>query len=286
MPVPAFLALAAAVSFAGAAIFLRRALAWTPPATAAQVSVTFTALFIWLVAAVTVPIRLVLAVEIVPFLVAGLAAPGLARLVYYVGLHRIGVARATSLMSAAPVFAVALATLFLGERPGPVALIGVAAVAIGGAVLAQRQRDERPWRRRDMVLPLLAAVGFAVRDTISRHGLLAYPHPMVAAAGATFASVVLMWGFALGGVTRTAWPAPAGLRFLALSGLCECLAYVTMWRALATTDVSIVSPLVSAQPLFTVTLAAMFLRDVERVTWRVVIAALLIVVGIALVVRA
>jgi uncharacterized membrane protein len=95
-----------------------------------------------------------------------------------------------------------------------------------------------------------------------------------------------MWGFALGGVTRAGWPPAAGLRFLALSGLCECLAYVTMWRALAATDVSVVSPLVSAQPLFTVALTAVFLRDLERVTWRVMLAAALIVAGIALVVRA
>jgi drug/metabolite transporter (DMT)-like permease len=59
-----------------------------------------------------------------------------------------------------------------------------------------------------------------------------------------------------------------------------------MWRALAATDVSVVSPLVSAQPLFTVALTAVFLRDLERVTWRVMLAAALIVAGIALVVRA
>ena len=55
--------------------------------------------------------------------------------------------------------------------------------------------------------------------------------------------------------------------------------------ALATAPVSIVSPLVHAQPLFTIVLAAVFLRDVERMTWRLVLASLLIVAGVTVVLR-
>jgi drug/metabolite transporter (DMT)-like permease len=50
--------------------------------------------------------------------------------------------------------------------------------------------------------------------------------------------------------------------------------------------VSIVSPLVSTHGLFAVALAAVFLRDLERVTWRLVVATVLIVAGILVVVRA
>jgi drug/metabolite transporter (DMT)-like permease len=56
-------------------------------------------------------------------------------------------------------------------------------------------------------------------------------------------------------------------------------------RALAAAPASLVSPLVHAQPLFTIALAGIFLRDVERLTWRIVVASLLIVAGVTVVLR-
>ena len=58
-----------------------------------------------------------------------------------------------------------------------------------------------------------------------------------------------------------------------------------MWRALAIGEVSVVSPLVSAHSIVAIVLAAVFLRDLERVTWRIVLAAVLIVAGVAVVMR-
>jgi drug/metabolite transporter (DMT)-like permease len=282
---PALFALTAALSFAGAGIFLRRAVQWIEPPAAAVLSVTFTTAFVWIVVAFTVPLERLWAPEVALFVAAGLFAPGLARLVYYTGLARVGVARATALMSTAPIFAVLLAIATLGERLTPDLAAGVAGVVAGGALLAYRSRDDRTWRRRDLVLPLLAALGFALRDIISRRGLMSYPEPMVAAAGATLASVVLMWTLTGTGLVRIRATRPAGLGFLALSSACESLAYLTMWRAMATAPVSVVSPLVHAQPLFTILLAMIFLRDVERLTWRVVVASLLVVAGVAFVLR-
>jgi uncharacterized membrane protein len=135
------------------------------------------------------------------------------------------------------------------------------------------------------VLPVLAALGFAIRDIVSRHGLQTYPEPMIAASAATLASVVLMWTLAAAGVVPFVRPPLRGLGWVALSGVCECVAYLTMWRALAAAPVSIVSPLVHAQPQFTIVLAAIFLRDVERMTWRLVLASLLIVAGVTFVLR-
>lgn len=283
MLVPALLALAASASFAGAGIFLRRAVRWIAPTTAALLSVTFTTVFVWGVTAATVPLGRIAAPTVAYFLVAGLFAPGLARLVYYLGIPRVGVARSTALISTSPLFAVALAILTLGERPGPLVLTGVACVVAGGALLAYRGREERSWRRRDLVLPVLAALGFALRDVVSRHGLVEYPEPMIAAAAATFASLVLMWALAAFRLMPFARPPAAGLGFLTLSSLCECLAYLTMWRAMSAAEVSLVSPLVHAQPLFTLVLAALFLRDLERVTLEVVAASLLIVAGVSFV---
>ena len=314
------LSLGAAVSFGMAGVLLRRGLQHASPLTAAVFSVTVTTIFVWLVVAATGPMAVVFTWAILPFLAAGLVAPGLARLAFFTGVQRIGVSRASAVVSAAPLFAIGAAILFLREEPPTLLLGGAALVVAGGALLSYRGKGETDWRRRDLGYPIMAALGFAFRDIVSRWGLVHFPHPLTAAAVATAMSLIVMWTFmavrgAAGGepsrrilkLTRrekrnpasqkipafarrlrrpdVAWSFhPAGAAFLMMSGLCEGTAYLTMWRALAIGNVSVVSPLVNSHALFAVLLAAVFLRDIERVGWRIAVACGLVVAGVVLVI--
>ncbi len=278
------LALLAALGFGTASVLLKRGLQHATPLTAALVSVVVTAGFIWFIAAATAPLASLLTPQILPFLVAGLIAPGLARLVMFVGIHRIGVGRAAPLVGTAPVFSVAIAFGVLGERPTWMLLAGAAAIVTGGALLSQRAGTEH-WRRGDLVFPLLAAVGFALRDNISRYGFREFHDPVLGAAAATVTSLLVIGGYAAladGGRMRMT---RAGFAYVALAGLAEGLAYLTMWQALALGTVAVVSPLVNAQSIIAVGLATIFLRDLERVTWRIGLAAALIVAGVTVIVR-
>jgi DME family drug/metabolite transporter len=278
------LSIAAAIGFGVAGVLLRRGLQHANPLSAAVVSITVTTAFVWLLTLLSTPVSRVFTWKIWPFLVAGLVAPGLARLMFFVGIDRIGVARAFSLMATAPLFAVVIAMAFLGERPPPLLLVGALAIAGGSMLLARRSQHEARWRRRDMIFPALGALGFALRDNLSRWGLRDYGDSLAAAAAATLTSLLVMW------ICAGAWRAQlrlprVSLMFFTLSGLCEGSAYLLMWRALAIGEVSVVSPLVNAHSIVAIALAAIFLRDLERVTWRIVLAAALIVAGVALVMR-
>jgi uncharacterized membrane protein len=279
------LSMASAVGFGVAGVLLRRGLQHANPLSAAVVSITVTTAFVWFLTLLSRPIGEVLTWKVWPFLVAGLVAPGLARLMFFVGIDRIGVARAFSLMATAPLFAVAIAMVFLGERPTPVLLAGAVAIAGGSTLLARKSPHEARWRRRDMIFPALGALGFALRDNLSRWGLRDYGDSLAAAAAATLTSLLVMWICAAARRTRLRLPRTS-LLFFVLSGICEGSAYLLMWRALAIGDVSVVSPLVNSHSIVAIALAAIFLRDLERVTWRIVLAAALIVAGVALVTHA
>ncbi len=279
------LALVAAFGFGTAGVILKRGLQHTTPVTAAMVSVSVTATFVWIVAVTTAPVSALWTPRIAPFLVAGLIAPGLARLAMFVGFDRIGVGRAAPLIGTAPLFSVAMAMVALGERPTGMMLAGSAAIVGGGALLSQRTSTER-WRRRDLIFPLLAAISFALRDNVTRYGFREFQEPLLAAAAATVTSLLVLGGY---GATagrarlRMSW---TGLGYVSLSGLAEGIAFMTMWRALAIGEVAVVSPLTNASSIIAVGLAAVFLRDLERVTWRIALAALLVVAGVTVILRA
>ncbi len=76
-----------------------------------------------------------------------------------------------------------------------------------------------------------------------------------------------------------------GIWLLALAGALEALGSVALWAALAVGNVSVVTPLAHAQPMFTVVLAALLLRDIEQVTWRVAVATPIMVAGAIAVIR-
>lgn len=283
-PWPALLALVSAVGFALTGVLMRRALQHATPLTATVISVAFTATLLWAFAGATVPLGRAATWKVLPFVAAGLVAPGLGRLFLFSGVARVGVARATALASTAPLLSVALAVALLGERPPALLLAGAVAIVAGGVLLAYRPQSERSWRRRDLVFPLLAALAFATRDIVSRWGLGSYAEPLLAAAVAAATSLVVIAVVGTLGGAELRLPRPA-LGLVAASGLAEGVAYLSMWWALALAPVSVVSPLVNAHSIFAVVLAAAFLRDLERVTWRIASAAVLIVGGVFAVIR-
>jgi len=69
--------------------------------------------------------------------------------------------------------------------------------------------------------------------------------------------------------------------FLA-AGITISFAMVCIYYALDLGKVSVVIPIASTGPLFSLILTAMFLRDVEQVTVRIVISAAMIVGGVVL----
>lgn len=279
------LALTAALCFSLARIFLKRGFQHSRPLDAVWISVIFTAAFVWVVAIATTPLSALASWNILPFVAAGIFAPGLARLFVYVGIDRVGTARASALSASAPLFAVLLAVLVLGERPSWGLLVGGVCVVAGGVTLSREGPAVREWRRLDLLFPLLGALCFASRDIFSRAGLRSFPHPTLAAVIATMTSMVIVAVFMLrrGGPLR---PQRKGLGWLALAGLCEAVATVALWAALSRGAVTLVSPLVHAQPVFTVILAGLFLRDLERLSWRVGVATAAIVTGVVVLVRA
>jgi uncharacterized membrane protein len=279
------LALAAALSFALARVVLKRALPHTTPLTAVVTSIIFTGTVLWIVALLTAPVGLMATPAVWPFVVAGLLAPGLGRLLVYVGINRIGAARSSAIMPMGPFSAILLAVILLGERPSGSLLLGAVCIVAGTILLSQQERGGRAWRRRNLLFPLLGAIAFGLRDVISRWGLQTFPHPTVAAVVATMASALFMSGYALG--RRDELRANRrGLAFLIVTGTFEALGSLALWAALAVGRVSVVTPLVNAQPMFTVILAALLLRDVEQVTWRVAVATPIMVAGAILVIRA
>jgi drug/metabolite transporter (DMT)-like permease len=268
------LALLSAVLFGGMSVALRFALDRERDVMLGTFTTVSTALVIALAWALAeAPSRGVHAGAAWPFALAGLLQPGVGQLFATLAIRETGSSRASMVFGTAPLVAVAIALVLLGE-PVRAPLIVGAVLIVGGSVELARERD-RPahFRRIGLVYALVTVVLFASRDNLVR-----WLAKSTSVPPAVSASAALLGGLAL--LTLVVRPrfSKRALPFVP-AGICFGLSYVALFEAFYRGRVSIVSPLVATESLVGVGLSALLLRHTELVGRRLAIGACLIVAG-------
>jgi uncharacterized membrane protein len=266
------LALTSAALFGGMTVALRLALRAADGAAGATLATVVPALGIALVAAAFHPNLH----GAWPFLLAGLLAPGGSQILFTLAVREAGAARTSVMVGAAPLVAVAIALVVLGEPVRVPLLIGAVGIVAGGVLLAAERDRPGHIRRRGLLYAAAAAVLFATRDNLAR-GLHTHTTPGTAAAATLIA----------GTVAAAAWtrrlPSGRELRLFAPAGVCFGLSYVCLFEAYFRGRVSVVSPLVATESLWGVGLSALLIRQTEGMGRRLALGALLVVAGGALI---
>jgi drug/metabolite transporter (DMT)-like permease len=272
------LALASAVLFGGMSVGLRFALDRERDVMLGTFATVSTALVVALAwAAAEAPARGVHASAAWPFALAGVLQPGIGQLFATLAIRETGSSRASMVFGTAPVVAVAIALVFLGEPVSAPLLVG-AVLIVGGSVELARERD-RPahFRRAGLLFALVTVVLFASRDNLVRWlAKTTSAPPAVTASAALLGGLVLLAVVVRPRLSRRMLPfVPAGISF--------GLSYVALFEAFYRGRVSIVSPLVATESLVGVGLSALLLRHTELVGRRLAVGAVLIVAGGALI---
>ncbi len=220
-----------------------------------------------------------------PFLLAGLLAPGAAQVLFVLAVREAGPARASVIAGGAPLVAVTIALIALGEPLRVPLLIGAVLIVAGGVTLiAERVRPDS-FRPIGLVFAFACTILFATRDNIVRRlASDTVVPPQLAASATILAGATLMFAYL---VVRRRTRLVADLRREALPfvlpGLLWGGSYASLFEAFYRARVSVVSPLVATESLFSVLLAVLLLRRTELVGRHLILGALLVVTGGALI---
>ncbi len=218
--------------------------------------------------------------ELWPFLLIGLAVPGLSQLGFIQAVRWVGPSRTAILVGTAPLLSVLLAIAFLGEPLEPVLLVGTAFVVLGGVVLAFDPGRPAGFRRLGVMLALLCATAFAFRDNAVRGVARDIDVSPLGAAAASLLGATLATGMFVLVARRGAY---SQLRLAARSflpaGLLLALAYAALVAGFDRGSVGIVAPLNATQSLWGVVFAALLYRNTEAIGRRTVLASVLVVAG-------
>ncbi len=213
----------------------------------------------------------------------------------YLAIGRIGAARAGAIVGTSAVFASILAISFTGERPHWVVLIGTTVVVAGlatalGKSILDTAGGESATRKSALIgylLAFAAAACYGTTNVVVKQLTIDYTSPLVVSTISLFFGMLLVApvaGKQAVSRLREARQSPGFLVYAALSGLAAATGVNCTYFALQRADVVVVSPIVSANPLFTLLLAALFLSRMENVNRWLVLGIVITVAGVSLVV--
>ncbi len=278
-------ALVNAFLFALHNMFTKKALRYSNPATAVISGLLINIIFLWGLSVLFAPLSSLTRASILIFAAVGLFQPGLTRLLSYKGIDALGVAITDPIRATTPLFSAMMAIIFLGEKLTLPIVVATLMIVAGITLLS--------WRSGSMKLagsavflwyPIAASALAGATQVVRKVGLAAVPHPLVAAAVTATSSLVVSL-LTLWYVERSQQTWKMNRQcfgwFLA-AGLTISVAMVCIYYALDLGKVSVVIPIASTGPFFSLILAATFLRDVERVTSRIVLSAAMLVGGVVL----
>jgi drug/metabolite transporter (DMT)-like permease len=223
--------------------------------------------------------------ELWPFLLAGALAPGISQTLFMRAVREAGAARTSVLMGTAPLASVAIALVALHEPVRALLLVGAALIVAGGLALAGERVRPADFRRLGVLFAIAGTVIFAIRDNLLRWlaqdtdatALVTAPVSLLA-GGVTIAVYLLVsrrgsWAGGFGPTVRAFLP----------TGLLFGLSYAALFEAYYRGRVSVVAPLVATESLWGVGFSLLLLRRSELVGRRLLLGALLIVAGGALI---
>ena len=278
---PQFFAWLTAFSFAVANVTVRHGMRYSTPLTATFVSLIIHTIVLWTAVFLTGGIPDVAWLGVAAIFLTGIVQPAM-RVFQYKGMEKIGTSRAITLRNSYPVLSVVIGMVFLGEQITLLGAIGTVLI-VAGIVLSSWKLDEqfKDFRWLYVIYPLITASITSVVHPLRRFALLQSNEPLFFAA---LVGPISLLSFAAYYATpanqeklvwdrRSLWP------FL-LSGLGETLAVLFMLNAFAHGPVVIVSPISATSPIWTALLGAIFLRQLEGLTWASMLGTISVVVGV------
>ncbi len=221
------------------------------------------------------------------FILAGIFAPALVRWFYFISLDRLGASVSASIASTGPAFTAILAIIFLKEKLTVSISLGIVLI-ITGIIILQRNIDTggdfSVQRKGDLIFPLLSAIFLGLALVFRKMGLNILDVPLFGVTVGFLTSLVFYSiMFLMSKSMRNSISMNRNdLLFLCAAGVSLTTGWLTLFYALSLGNVIIVAPLANLQPVMVVGLSYLFLKDIERITPKMIAGIILVLIGVLL----
>ena len=278
---PHAIALAGALCSAISTILLRQGLRGSNFYAGFWINVAVGVIGLWAAVFLFVP-RDAYRLSAIPFfVVSGLVGTAAGRFLRVVSIEKVGASVSAAITNLNPFIAAALAILVLGEEVTLPILAGTLVIVLGTILLSLSGRVVG-FRPVDLLYPFLSALCFGVVAIIRKLGL-SQAGPLLGSAINMATALVAFTAYLLVSGNRDELLCDRrSLLYFVTAGIAENGGVYLVLVALSLGSVSVVTPLAGTAPLFVLAMVFLFLKGVEKLTWRIVAGSALIVLGVFL----
>ena len=282
------LALFSAFAWGMATVLIRQKLQESSVLSATAVCTVISSFIIWPLALLFTNFYAINLESIFFFGLAGAIAPGITNLLYNKGMNVVGVSVSASIFATYPMYSSIFAILLLAERVIAENFVGIMCIVFG--IWAVERSLVRPKKaassslRRGLIFPLLASLTMAFSFIPRKYGLIIYNEPLLAAAIGFFSSSLFYLFLSKSSYSKgKSLFSAKDVKLFWKAGIFMSLGSISTLYALSLERVSLVTPLMQTEPLFVLFFAQVFLKELEKISLKVLVGTLLIVVGVILV---
>ena len=266
-------------------VIIKKGIERTNPIAAMFILTAVSTVIFWALSLTTISLSFFRSRAVLYFLFAGILSPALVRWLYFVSLDRIGTSVSSSVLATGPAFATILAVSFLNERLTLLMSLGILCIILGIVIFERdtMENDKVPLRKRgDLIFPLVAAILYAFAVVLRKKGLNILNSPIFGVTvGFTTSLIAYSTLFVFFKRTRRYLSFKRDdLLMFSAAGVSLAAAWLFLFYALSFGDVITVVPLASLHPLVVVGLSYFFLKEIEKITRKIVLGVLIVVVGV------
>ncbi|MDW8045618.1 MAG: EamA family transporter [Nitrososphaerota archaeon] len=219
------------------------------------------------------------------FIIVGFLHPGFARILYFLGMTKVGASINASIFAIYPLISTLFAMFILNEQPTTLIWLGIFFVIIG-SIFIQNSIHKRESMHRSVSVPSLLAMiiaGFAY--TLKKMGVSLCKEPLLATAITYLISLIIYLSIvSFSQSVRNNLQIDVNTFKLFWKGsVCLAIGAIIPFYALMYGNVSTVTPLLQTEPLFILLFSYIFLKAIERISKGVVIGTFMIVTGVILI---
>lgn len=277
--VPILFAIMAATFFGAQVVLTMRSLSYVDPQTSSMISMGSCVLVFWALAPFKLRAEYFQSIGLWIFFANGLIHPLFSLYLAIEATKRMGATVSATISATAPLFASAGAVLALGEHLTIPLLMGTVGTVTGIMVLSWRREGPTNWSLLALLFPIGAATIRGSNFIVGKFGLEILPSPYFASLVSftvSFCGAVIIYRYRVGRLSmKLPWP---GLKWSILAGLSIAIGVLSMYTALHSGLVIVVSPVISAYPLFTFLISLLFRQEVLNL--RVLIGVILVLGGV------
>ena len=277
------LSLFTAVCYGASAVFTRKGMRDSNPITGAVVAALVQVVVLLGLLLAYPPARIDWT-AIAFFVASGILASTLGRLLNFMSIERLGVPVSASIIGSSPLFSTLFAVVAIGESVALTTVLGTVFVVIGIALTSGGNKLGSKLLGSALVIPVMSAAFYGASSVVRKVGLNILPDSVIGAFVGAASSLVSFLLY----IVTTKRVAEVRLsrnsvKYFVGSGLAVSVGWLTMFAALSTGSVSVVSALIGTNPLFSLALSLVFLRETEDINRRIAAGAFAIVAGAAII---